>query len=54
MANSEPVILFQRACSTHKKVTWHLLCLSGVLQCLECFLENHLGENFNRHPSVRR
>ncbi len=40
MANSEPVILFKRACPVHRKVTWHLLCLSGVLQCLECFLEN--------------
>ena len=49
-----PIILIKRACTAHRRVTWHLVCLSGVLQCLECNIENRRAPDAYRQLNMRR
>lgn len=43
------LVMILKYCLEQKAVTWHLLCAGGVLQCLECFLEDRIDAKFARY-----
>lgn len=43
------LVLIQKYCRVKHNVTWHLLCIGGVLQCLECYLEDNIDPGFDRY-----
>jgi len=46
----DKVVLLHKYCQYHHSMTWHVLCLSGVLQCLECYLVDRLDPFWHRIP----
>lgn len=49
MTQDEQYILIKKYCLVQKTTTWHLLCVGGVLQCLECYLLDRIAENLGRY-----
>ena len=38
------IVLIYKYCLIHHTPTWHLLCVGGEFNCLECYLEATLKE----------
>jgi len=43
------LVMILKYCLIQKAVTWHILCVAGVLQCLECFLKDRIDERLSRY-----
>lgn len=54
MKEIEQFILIKKYCLEQKTTTWHLLCVGGVLQCLECYLLCKIAENLGRYKEALR
>ena len=50
--HKSPMVLLLKYCLHHHTVVWHILCIGGVFQCLECFLEDRLDESLNLYEKI--